>query len=269
MNHASPPLIALLTDFGADSPYVAQMKGVIYGLRPEALVVDVTHSITPQDTSEAAWVLADVTDAFPPDTIFVVVVDPGVGSARQLVAIRGRQHLFVGPDNGVFSLACAADPDCQIIQLDRPEFWRSPVSATFHGRDIMAPVSAQLANGVPITALGSPTRLRVAHAFPAAVQDTNGRVVGRVEYTDKFGNLITNIRQQDLAGPPDRPRRVACPALKDIHFVRCYADRPSQTLVALIGSTGRLEIALVGGSAQAALQLPRHAQVTCSPLHDP
>ncbi len=266
LTDSSGPIIALLTDFGSDAHYVAQMKGVIYGLRPQTLIVDVTHSIAPQDTCEAAWVLADVEDAFAAGTIFVVVVDPGVGSARPLVAVHSHRHFFIGPDNGVFSLSSAAATDCEVIMLDRPEYWRSRISATFHGRDIMAPVAAHLANGTSWEKLGSPARLTVVQQFPPAALDVVGRrTVGRVEYTDSFGNLITNIRREDLPPPADHGLLVTCASRSAIPVVHCYADRPHRSVVALIGSSGRLEIAVVGGNAQSELQVARHAPVLCFP----
>jgi hypothetical protein len=224
----------------------------------------VTHAISPQDVEEAACVLADVRDAFPPGTIYVVVVDPEVGSARQLVVIRDHRHYFVGPDNGVFSLVSTA-PDSQAIRLDRPGFWRSPVSATFHGRDIMAPIAAYLANGWTWEHLGSPTSLRVLLAFPAPTLDVaSGQVEGRVEYADRFGNLMTNIRGGNLPQPAHGQWSVSCGSASGIPLVRCYADRPPGTIVALMGSSDRLEVAIVGGNAQTELHVPRHARVTCS-----
>ncbi len=259
------PIIALLTDFGHDSHYVAQMKGVILGLRHDARLVDVTHSIHPQDICEAAWVLSDVVGSFPIGTIFVVVVDPEVGSDRQLIAGTGNdQRIYIGPDNGLFS-RCPESFD-NLVSLDQPQFWRPNVSPTFHGRDIMSPVAAHLANGAEWCQLGTPNYLQHDLEMPDPVIDQDQRrIVGRIEYADSFGNLITNIPAvllQSLSVVGDVS--VSCGSHQDIPVVQHYSERGHGAVVGLIGSPGRLEIAVVDGNAHDVLQPTRHAAVECN-----
>jgi len=148
-------LIALTTDFGASSPYVAQMKAVLLNALPEAVLVDVTHAIPPRSIRDAEVVLRGAAFQFPVGTTHVVVIDPGVGTARQPIAVQARGLTFVGPDNGVLALALG-EAHARAVCLDRPAFFREPVSATFHGRDLFAPVAAELAAGLPLTEVGSP-----------------------------------------------------------------------------------------------------------------
>lgn len=259
------PLLALLTDFGNGSAYVAQMKGVIHGMLSAVNFVDVTHSIAPQGIEEAAWVLADSAAAFPENTAFLAVVDPGVGSQRALLAARGQRYWYLGPDNGIFSLVARIDPLVEVVFLNQSRFWRRPTSATFHGRDILAPVAAHLMNGVPLDQLGAPTDQYQRLEFPAAVFDAaNACIRGRLEYADSFGNLITNIPDSLVQQLSQHGRLVvSCGELQDLPLVRCYADATPGSPVALIGSCGRLELAVVNGHAQQTLALEKHSQIRC------
>jgi S-adenosylmethionine hydrolase len=256
-----PSLIALVTDFGNGSPYVAQMKGVIFGLFSSAKIVDVSHAVSAQDVHEAAWLLRDVRDAFPPDTIFVVVVDPGVGSDRALLCLKTNTATYLGPDNGVLSLVRPVPMDAQLFRLDNQSLWRQKISPTFHGRDIMAPVAAHLAAGSPIGEVGSRAGQMEMLRFPAA-RSVGNAIVGRVEYADSFGNLITNVDASQL--DPQSQWDVLCSGRDNIPLVTCYADRPAGACVAVIGSNARLEIAVVNGNAQNALAVSRHDEIRCS-----
>jgi S-adenosylmethionine hydrolase len=253
-------LITLTTDFGTGSPYVAAMKGVIYSLNPTAAVVDISHEIPPQDVRHAAVVLEDVTDRFPPGSIHVVVVDPGVGTDRSLVFVRiGRQN-YLAPDNGVLSRLARRKAPAKIIRLGEQQYWLHPVSATFHGRDILAPVAARLSLDLDPDWLGTPQDALVMLDWPevsAKPQAAGGpqALSGSVLLIDRFGNLITDITAEMLTSRAEtQALRVTCGGRSVEGLSRTYGDRPEGTLVALIGSGGRLELALVGGSAAGLLK---------------
>ena len=247
-----PPLITLTTDFGTGGGYVAQMKGVLLIRIPDVRLVDITHDVPPQNVPAAAIVLADTLVHFPDGAVHVGVVDPGVGTDRPILAGRCRNGFFVGPDNGLFSL-------CEIqeaVALDQPRYWLADVSRTFHGRDIMAPVAAALAGGTRLRDLGRPVTHWQTLETPPPDRD-GGRLTARVLTSDSFGNLITNLTSRDLPGAaiarvPDGAiaRAVVRVAGKPIPLVGCYGEREPGHGVALLGSSGRLEIAVVNGSAK-------------------
>jgi S-adenosyl-L-methionine hydrolase (adenosine-forming) len=257
-----PRIISLTTDFGTGSPYVAAMKGVILSINPDATIVDITHAIPPQNVRAGALVLAEAARWFPPDTIHVAVVDPGVGTGRKIVYARmGEQH-FVAPDNGLLSrLALVASPST-IITVEEPEFWLPEVSATFHGRDIMAPVAARLSLGLDPSRLGRRQseleRLEWTEARVAA-----NKIEGSVQSIDSFGNLITDIPAGALAGAPRGEETVIFCDDHETHGIfNTYADQPEMTLIALVGSSGKLELAIVGDSAAVMLGITVGTPVT-------
>jgi len=242
-------IITLTTDFGTGSPYVAALKGVILSINPAATVVDLTHTIPAQDVREAAIVLEDVADRFPEGTIHVVVVDPGVGTDRAIVYARVGRQQFIAPDNGVLSRVLARTPPDEIIRLENPDFWLEEVSSTFHGRDIMAPVAAHLSLGI------DPRQLGLTHVpegqldWPQPVRRRD-RVEGVVLRIDSFGNLVTNIAAGMLLGRPTDGRAcVVCNIYETWGIYQTYGEQPRGTLIALIGSGGSLELAIVGESA--------------------
>lgn len=191
--HSVAP-IALLTDFGAADGYVAVMKGVILGLAPGLSLIDITHDILPQNVSAAAWVLATSYRYFPRKTIFVCVVDPGVGSQRLPVAFRAGEWFFVGPNNGLFSYVVQEQTVYEAVALTNPAYHLAQVSATFQGRDIFSPVAASIANEVPLTDLGAaiqPSSLQRLDIAPPLLQDE--RVSAQIVHVDHFGNLVTNV----------------------------------------------------------------------------
>lgn len=246
-------IITLTTDFGVGSPYVASMKGVMLGISPAATIVDVTHAIRPQNVREAAWVLADTTPWFPADTIHVAVVDPGVGTTRRLLYARMGAQQYLAPDNGILSRLAERTPPSTIVELAEREFWLPAVSATFHGRDILAPVAARLATGLDPARLGPMvcdwTRLTFLE-----VRIMPGRIAGHVARIDSFGNLITDIPADALADAPrDQTVRIVVDEHETFGIFRTYADQPEMTLVALVGSSGYLEIAIVNDNAAAML----------------
>ena len=186
-------IVTLTTDFGTQDAYVGALKGILLGLCPDARIVDISHTIAPQDIMECAFVLREAAWCFPPGAIHLAVVDPGVGTDRRPVALRCGEHFFTGPDNGIFSLVLDGAPPDACIQLDRPQYWRTDTpSQTFHGRDIFAPAAAHLANGTPIERLGSAIDRLAPMKWARPITDDHG-VQGWVVHIDRFGNCITNI----------------------------------------------------------------------------
>jgi S-adenosyl-L-methionine hydrolase (adenosine-forming) len=230
-------LVTLLTDFGRSDSYVGVMKGIIYGICPAATVVDLTHDVRPQDVAGGRFQLEMAVPYFPPGTIHVAVVDPGVGTGRRSIAIATDRAWFVGPDNGLLVLA---DEIRSAVVLDRPEFWRSTMtSVTFHGRDVFAPVAAHLLNGVPWSALGTaidPAELVRLTLEPNCIQAI-----------DHFGNGITNILGTSLGTSLGLQVRVRNQVLRS---VQTYGAAEWGEAIALVGSHGFVEIAVNGGDAQ-------------------
>ena len=242
-------LITLTTDFGLRDAYVGAMKGVMLGIAPGAQMVDITHEISPQDVMEAAFVLQEAYPFFPSGTVHLVVVDPGVGTERRPIALKADGYYFVGPDNGLFTLLLNGKPIEQVVVLDRPEWWRTPSpSYTFHGRDIFAPVAAHLAAGRSLEEVGSPVARETLHRlhWVKPTQDEQG-IQGWVVHIDRFGNCITNIPGKLL--DMKRPMRiyVGNAIIDGVH--RTYGEVPPGEPLALVGSSGMLEIAINGGNA--------------------
>jgi S-adenosylmethionine hydrolase len=242
-------IITLTTDFGSSSPYVAAMKGVILSINPGAKLVDITHAVPPQDVRQGALVLFNISRWFPAETIHVAVVDPGVGTARKIVYARiGQQH-FIAPDNGLLSRLALSTLPSTIITVAEPEFWLPAVSATFHGRDIMAPVAARLSLGLEPSRLGPRQDALVALEW-AEARVTARKIAGSVQSIDSFGNLITDIEGSALADVPrGEETAIVCDDHETRGIFKTYADQPEMTLIALVGSSGKLELAIVGESA--------------------
>jgi S-adenosylmethionine hydrolase len=252
----------LTTDFGSGSPYAAAMKGVILSIHPAATIVDLCHDVPPQDVRRAALLLDDLADWFPAETIHVAVVDPGVGTSRAIVYARIGRQQFIAPDNGLLSRLAARTPPAKLIRLEDPAYWLPHVSSTFHGRDIMAPVAARLAMGLDPERLGPPLERLATLDWPEA-RPSPARIDGVVIEIDSFGNLITNITADLLAGrPTDRRACVVCNIYETWGIFHAYAEQPQGALVALIGSCNRLELALVGQSAARRLGIGLGAAVT-------
>jgi len=242
-------IVTLMTDFGLSSPYVAEMKGVILSICATAKIVDLTHAVAAQDILTGAFLWKQATKTFPPGAIHVAVVDPGVGSERRIVAARCGRSIFIAPDNGLLGLIVESITPDLIIDLDDPVYWRDTVSATFHGRDIMAPVAAHLSQGVEMKELGSPCPDVKPTSLPRVVaSSTSCKAV--VLWIDGFGNVITNVRESDLPpGFTDDFHTFRCGNVLISHVVSHYAAAPVGELVALIGSAGMLELSVVSGSA--------------------
>jgi S-adenosyl-L-methionine hydrolase (adenosine-forming) len=255
------PVITLTTDFGLADPYVAAMKGVILSLNPAATIVDITHEVRPQQVAQAAFLLSQALPYFPLGTIHVVVVDPGVGTARQALVLVTPEMLLLGPDNGVLSAALPEEtrrrallgPDPRGVELPegyravalrRRRYMRKPVSATFHGRDVFAPAAAHLSLGVGLEALGPAVRrIRALPPFRAR-RRPDGTLEGRVMHVDRFGNVVTDVRAEDL---PAGRIEVSIGGQHIEGLASTYEDGPD--LKALVGSAGYLEVACRGGSA--------------------
>ncbi len=262
----SPTFITLTTDFGTRDTYVAQMKGVIATLAPDARVIDVTHEIAPQDVLEAALAIDGVVDAFPPGTVHVAVVDPGVGSDRRAVAIGTAACTLVGPDNGLFAPALQRYPALAAVALDPACLPPRPVSATFHGRDLFAPAAARIATGADLDTLGDPVdpASLVTLDLPSPRLEAD-HVLAHVLHVDRFGNLITDLTETAWRRCRLNGRRVELRVGDDgtaIHGLgRTFADVAEAEPVAYFGSGGRLEIAVRNGSAAERFAAGRGAEV--------
>ena len=256
------PLITLTTDFGQGSPYVAIMKGVIWSINPDAVVEDITHCVPPQDVMRGALVLEELAPWFPEGTIHVAVVDPGVGSDRKILCATIAGRHYIAPDNGLLSGLARPSVPSRIIALTRPQYWLPDISATFHGRDIMAPVAAHLSLGVRPEDLGTAQTNLVQLEWPE-VHVSAGKLEGVVESVDSFGNLVTNLTADMLGGVPrDERVQIECDEHETQGIFRTYSDQPAMTLIALMGSSGKLELAIVGESAAMMLGIKPGAKVT-------
>ena len=241
------PIVTLTTDFGAASPYVAAMKGVILGINPAARIVDLSHQVPPQDIRYVDWFLAATIPCFPGGVIHIVVVDPGVGTERALLYVEVDGQRLLLPDNGCWTtLARAAAPN--VRRLTETRFWRQPISATFHGRDILAPVAAHLSLGAPPASLGPIVSEWTTLDLPPARTGANC-VMGEVMFVDPFGNLISNIPGAMVPSPPDLLRVGKKSFRRKFRWVRTYAEAEPGQLVALVSSCGNVELAVVEGSA--------------------
>ncbi len=265
------PCIALLTDFGTSDSYVGTMKGVMFAICPQARLIDITHAIQPQNVRQAAYVLSTAYRHFPPHTVFLVVVDPGVGTAREPMAVQTSHGVFVAPDNGVLSYVLALVETQRAVVLQNPDYRLPNASHTFHGRDIFSPAAAYLANGVPIDALGPALSAPVRLPDPLLVIG-DSVVQGEVLHIDHFGNIITSIGRLDwldartLRLDPqfgtraptqfsvDAPSSTITVNDQPLQTIRAtYGAVPVRTLTALVGSSGQLEIGMNQGHAASAL----------------
>jgi S-adenosylmethionine hydrolase len=260
-------VITLLTDFGTRDEYVGLMKGVILSIQPSATIVDITHQIGRQDVLQAAYTVHGSYRYFPAGSVHLVVVDPGVGTSRSLLALDMQHHYFVAPDNGVLSLLLEAGSVTALVKITNPKYYRETVSHTFHGRDIIAPVGAYITQGVELRQLGDKMALADAVRIPdIRVRKTkDGKITGKIVSVDHFGNLITNIEIEMLL-PGDSAEKTGRPLIQvGSHTIqgvdRTYANGQANKPLALIGSRGYLEIAVPGGSAAQLLKAGRGDRV--------
>ena len=248
-----PRLITLLTDFGTADGYVGEMKGVLASLAPQSAVVDIAHDVAPQDVEGARLALARYLRRFPEGTVHVVVIDPGVGSGRGALAAASEGRFLVGPDNGVLSPALL-HADARCVSLSIP----ASAAPTFHGRDVFAPAAAQLALGAALETLGVVTEDPVIGRTPEATRRTDGAVQGEVITVDRFGNAVTNLLAM-------RGGQVQVNGFSLV-LRRTYADVAQGEPLALVGSSGLVEIAVRDGSAAEQLGLRRGSGVALLPL---
>jgi S-adenosylmethionine hydrolase len=251
---APRPLITLLTDFGTRDAYVASLKGVILGLNPEAVLVDLSHEVPPQDVRTGAFILAEAAAYFPPGAIHLAVVDPGVGSRRRALAARCRGQFWVGPDNGLFHLIFSRAAALTIVSLENPAYFRPQVSAIFHGRDIFAPVAAHLSLGVDLDNFGPRITDPVSLGFPEP-GFAPGAIKGEIVYVDRFGNLVSNVPAADLTSWLEEDRlHLRVGSFQFQGLARTYTDVAPGEFLALEGSHGFLEIACAMDNAARRLE---------------
>jgi S-adenosyl-L-methionine hydrolase (adenosine-forming) len=239
-------LITLTTDFGSGSVYVAAMKGVMLTINPALQLIDISHDIEPQNVMQSAVLLAESTPWFPARTIHVAVVDPGVGTSRRMVYARIGEQQYLAPDNGLLSLLVKRSKPTGLIELANKDVWRSEVSNTFHGRDILAPIAAKLSLGLSPGELG-PTIEELQKLDWPEPKVSGRRIDGIVQWVDRFGNLISNICRDVLPHGPEL--RIRCAGREIQSIEKAYGDRAAKNLIALVGSSEFLEIAVVNGSA--------------------
>ena len=241
-------IITLITDFGTCDHYVGVMKGVILGIAPRAVIVDLTHQLPRHGVSAAAFSLLTSHNYFPPGTIHVVVVDPGVGSDRRILAARSGKYTYVAPDNGVISYVLDLDGEHEVRWVENLDYRLPMVSNTFHGRDIIAPAAAYLSAGVPLTELGEPAA-DIAR-LPSIKPDISKHVItGRIVYMDHFGNLTTNISMVDLPESAYEDVVIEAGPITLHGLARAYAEVEPGAVMAIAGSSGFLEIARNMGRA--------------------
>lgn len=238
-------IITLTTDFGVNDPYVAVMKGVILSIDPDADIIDICHTVRPQDVAQAAYILSTTQRYYPRGSIHIAVVDPGVGTRRQAILLVTPQGFFIGPDNGVLGYVVEESlPNVEAIALTNDRYWLSPLSSTFHGRDVFAPVAAHLSKGVSPGDFGDAIPSIATIFVPRPQVGDDGVLKGRVIHIDRFGNLITNIREADL--PPARLFvEVGGHIIDDLS--PSYEE--GEDLLAIMGSESRLEVSVKNGSA--------------------
>jgi S-adenosylmethionine hydrolase len=247
-------VVVFLTDFGASDWYVAAMKGSVLSRAPESTLVDLSHAVPPGDVGYADFLLEQTWRWYPPESVFVVIVDPGVGTQRRPIAVRVAERMFVGPDNGVLTSAIEA-PDAEVRVIDPARVNSVNLSATFHGRDLFAPAAAALAEGAAFASVGEV--IKDAVRLPRSRPSLNGdRGEARVVYVDRFGNAITDLREADLRNwLGERTLSVHAGNATIEGLSRTYGDAAAGTPLALIGSTGRLEIAVADAHAGTRLGL--------------
>lgn len=232
-------IITLTTDFGWRDNFVGVMKGVILSIHPKAIIVDLSHDLPPHDVASAAFSLFTAYSYFPDGTIHVAVVDPGVGTDRPMIGARTARHLFIAPDNGLLTYVLDACPPLQIRRIENRALCPGPLSATFHGRDLMAPAAAHLAEGASFELLG-PLTDHVTRLAPLAAATGPDGIQGRVVYVDRFGNLITNIKTEDFRG---KVPVITAGSILIRGLSSAYASVGPGVYAAVAGSSGFLEIA--------------------------
>jgi hypothetical protein len=265
----SMTVITLLTDFGLKDGYPGVMKGVIWKIAPDVQIADISHSIQPQNIYQGALALARTAPFFPPETIHVAVVDPGVGTTRRPIGLRLGEQYFFGPDNGLFTLVLERAENqgeaISVVHLNQSAYWLPDVSRVFHGRDIFSPCAAYLARGISLERMGSPISDPVRLAIPKPVRTSGGGWRGQIIEIDIFGNLSTNINQAQLS--PLGDIRVSIAGQQIDGLVNTFGDRPEGTLVALYGTSHDLIVSIVNGNAAEVLNVAIGDYVDVYPVY--
>jgi len=263
--HLARPIITLTTDFGTTDHFVGTMKGVILEQAPDAQIVDISHAVQAFDVLDGALTISQAYSYFPAGTVHVVVVDPGVGTARRPIILTGDRHLFVAPDNGVLSLIYDREERLSVRQITAEHYFLQPRSSTFHGRDIFSPVAAYLAKGVDPARFGDEVTDYVRFAAPRPKPVDEHTLRGVVLKADRFGNLITNITPQDLPalfGPAPRPFKIAVGKGHATRMCTNYAEGAPGEVFGILGSMGYLEVAANRGSASQVLGAGKGTEVS-------
>jgi S-adenosyl-L-methionine hydrolase (adenosine-forming) len=258
------PLITLLTDFGTADHYVASMKSVILGICPDADLIDISHEVTRFSIPAGAYTLAQAWQCFPKGTTHLAVVDPGVGSARRAIIAEVAGHRFVAPDNGLLSMILHANPRAKVREISATKYFRQPVSNTFHGRDIFAPVAAHLARGLPAARFGKAISDAVLGDFTKPTQLRPGRWAGNVLNVDRFGNIVTNLDWATFHAIAAVPFRLKMGHRIVSRFRPTYAEAPAGQPFAISGSSGYVEVSLNQSDAASLLGLAPGAPIRLS-----
>jgi hypothetical protein len=260
-NRERNPILTLTSDFGNRDQYVSAMKAVILGISPEVRLIDISHEIPPQDIMAAAWVLKNTAFLYPPGTVHLAVIDPGVGTKRKPIAVKINDQYFVGPDNGLFSLFLAQN-NYEAYELNNSDYWFKERSQTFHGRDIFAPVAAHLCNGVELSRLGQKIKKLVTYKWALPIADEEG-IQGWVVHIDRYGNLITNISQELLEKLIDNHKVKIFVGNTIIHEIEdTFGSVPEGEPTAIVGSSGMLEIVVNKGNAEQMLGVEKGAPIS-------
>jgi hypothetical protein len=261
-----PAIITLLTDFGSQDYFVAAMKGVILSISPDARIVDITHKIPPQDISAGAFNLLAVYQNFPAQTIHTAVVDPGVGSERRAVIIECAEQFFVGPDNGLFSFVVEREGKCRTHQVTNEKFFRHPVSNTFHGRDIFAPVAAALSLGTEPSEFGPLVETLVELESLTPHQTADGGIEGRIIHIDRFGNCITNLTSEHLPGDDAEALQINVNGRQITSYRQFFSQTSgaADELFMFSGSAGFIEIAARNAAAASILNVQRGQSIVAN-----
>lgn len=257
-------IITLTSDFGYRDPFVGTMKGVILGINPAAILVDLTHGIEPQDIMGGALSLAAAVPYFQRGTVHLAVVDPGVGSSRKPIVIETADAFYVGPDNGVLSLAARTSRVIRTVQLSNPDYHLKPTSSTFHGRDIFSPAAARISTGTPTRDLGGIIDTFATLHWPA-VERTGESLTGQVVYIDHFGNLISNIRPNDLDTEPGN-LTITVHETTITHISSSYSCAGPGNYLAIFNSWGLLEVSKCNGNARLGLGARIGSTVSITPM---
>lgn len=256
------PIVTLTTDFGTSDHLVGAMKGVILNINPAARIVDMNHSVVPYDILDGALSLANAYTYFPPRTIHIVVVDPGVGTERRPILVSGEKQFFVAPDNGVLSMIYEREA-CTVRHITAEHYFLNPVSPTFHGRDIFAPTAAWLSKTLQTEAFGEAVTDFVRFTMPKAKANGQG-VKGVVLRVDAFGNLMTNLKAEDIpiGALGGGEIKIAVGGKQVLKFAQTFASGNPGEAIAVLGSAGYVEIAVNRGNAARTLGVNRGAEVT-------